>query len=308
MNKDLSLLLLGIKGIGTKKLSDIWSAIEFMHVDVQELLADDKKILELLNSLNPKKELTIEEISLARDHAKRTFQLCTEYAIGIMGKEEALYPKNLAPLPKAPFILYYKGNPRILNEMPSIAVIGTRTPSNTGAKAALRLGAVLGQQGVAVVSGLALGCDTQAHKGCLSVGGHTVAVLAEGLDAISPSSNWELANEICANEGCLLSEYPPLFRAQKGSFVQRDYLESGISTGVIMVEASLNSGTMHTIKYALEQKRQVGVFVSPKSKLLDDNLAGNALILEKKQGQRISSKEELDSFLMNCFPKSKFIN
>lgn len=298
MNKDLSLLLLGIKGIGTKKLSDIWSAIDSMHVDVQGLLAEDKKILELLNSLNLKKELNIEEISFARDHAKRISQLCAEYAIGIMGKEEAMYPKNLAPLPKAPFILYYKGNPRILNEMPSIAVIGTRTPSNTGSKAALRFGAVLGQQGVAVVSGLALGCDTQAHKGCLSVGGHTVAVLAEGLDVISPSSNWELANEICANEGCLLSEYPPSFRAQRGSFVQRDYIESGVSNGVIVVEATLESGTMHTVKFAQEQKRQIGVFKRKENSYInEDKVSGNDYLLSNQEGFPLESATDIDIFI-----------
>lgn len=308
MNKDLSLLLLGIKGIGTKKLADIWNAIGFMHVDVEDLLGDDKKILELLNSLSPKKEISLEDVSYAREYAKRISQLCAEYAIGIIGKEDPLYPEKLSSLPKAPFVLYYKGNVQILNKMPSVAVIGTRAPSDTGKKVAMRLGAVLGERDIAVVSGLALGCDTQAHKGCLSVGGHTVAVLAEGLDVISPSANWDLANQICLNGGCLLSEYPPLFRAQRGSFVQRDYLESGISQGIIVVEASLGSGTMHTVKYALEQGRNIGVFYSHKFSTLDDNTAGNTLILEKKQGQQISSKEELDSFLMDCLPKSKFIN
>lgn len=177
-----------------------------------------------------------------------------------------------------PVTLYVKGDARCLNDIFSIAVVGTRHPSEYGEDAAYKLGSLLAKKGITVIGGLAEGCDTAAHKGCLKSNGRTIAVLAHGLDRVYPAQNKKLAEDIFLN-GCLISEYPPGEPANKGNFIQRDRLQSALSAGIIVVETDIAGGTMHTVYYCLRQDRMLGCIKHP-SGYRQSQSRGNELILK----------------------------
>lgn len=177
--------------------------------------------------------------------------------IGRAEINSADYPRRLCSVTKAPQCLYYRGDIHILNQNQSIAVIGSRGVSESGMTLAYQIGHALGGRGINVVNGLALGCDTHALRGALAAGGKCVAVMPCGLDHIVPYSNQSLARKLLSGGGCLVSEYPPAAPAQRYQYVERDRLQSGISNGVIVIEASCDSGTMHTVRYAIRQGRRL---------------------------------------------------
>ena len=155
-----------------------------------------------------------------------------------------------------PVMLYYRGNAALLNTE-SVAVVGTRACSAYGKEAATRLVKDLCESNVTVVSGLASGVDTYAHRAALRADGKTIAVLGSGLNCVTPLGNAGLCNEIIESGGLVVSEYPPRYAATKYTFPERNRIISGLSAGVIVVEAALKSGALITANYALEQNRTV---------------------------------------------------
>lgn len=166
------------------------------------------------------------------------------------------YLQIIGHIAKPPKSLYFLGNLPD-NRLPTVAIVGTRRPTAYGQEVGYRLAYDLAKQGVVIVSGLALGMDTIAHKAALDAGGTTIAVMAGGLDSIHPSSNRDLAIRILQNGGALVSEYAPGTETFKGNFVARNRLVTGISDGLLVIEASAKSGTMHTANFALEQGKPV---------------------------------------------------
>jgi len=140
-----------------------------------------------------------------------------------------------------------------------VAVVGTRKPSSAGAARAFSLGKELGEAGIPVVSGLALGIDSMAHRGNLEAKAPTVAVLGSGADQVYPSSNRDLARRIIENGGLLLSEFPPGTAPLKGNFPARNRIISALARGVVIVEAPEKSGALITARFALEQNRDLWV-------------------------------------------------
>ena len=167
------------------------------------------------------------------------------------------YPGRLASITKPPPELYYRGEIGAVNQRHNIAVIGSRRVSDRGIEAAYRIGCELGSMGINAVNGLALGCDTHALIGALAAGGTCVAVMPCGVDQIVPHANVRLAQKILSGGGCLLSEYPAGTPVRRYQYVERDRLQSGISDGVIVIEAECDSGTMHTVRYAIRQGRRL---------------------------------------------------
>jgi DNA processing protein len=171
--------------------------------------------------------------------------------------EDEVYPLLVRSYAKAPQVLYCIGDMSLLNT-PLVAVVGTRNPTPLGRKIAASIAAFFAQEGYVVVSGLALGCDTAAHQGALSVGGRTLAVLGSSLHAVYPPENRGLARTIVERGGLLVTayatdEYVP------GHFVERDHLQAALSLAVIPVQAGKKSGTLHTCRSALSQGRWVFV-------------------------------------------------
>ena len=165
------------------------------------------------------------------------------------------YPEHLAESPDAPAVIYVAGDvdPRDNN---SIAIVGTRNATGYGIKMANMLAYDLASLGITVISGLALGIDTAAHRGALKAAGRTIAVLAGGLDSIYPQRNRGLARQILES-GCLVSEYQLGVRSKREHFPRRNRIISGLSRGVIVVEAAKKSGATWTVKWALDQNREV---------------------------------------------------
>lgn len=218
----------------------------------------------------------------------------TRHAITPIHLRSQDYPELLAESPDAPPLIYAQGTltPQDGN---GIAVIGTRAATRYGMQMSETLSRDLASIGITIVSGLALGIDSAAHRATLAVHGRTVAILAGGLDHIYPSENRSLARDIAQN-GCLITEYPLGIRPLRDHFPRRNRLISGISRGVVVVEAPMKSGTMHTVKWALEQGREV--FAVPGNANSRWSTGTNWLI---KQGAKITVSvqdiiEELKAF------------
>lgn len=169
------------------------------------------------------------------------------------------FPSLLREIPDAPFLLYYRGSLPDADK-PAVAIVGTRRPTGNGIKAALQLGTECGHAGIPVISGLARGIDTFAHRGALEGGGITAAVLACGLDRLYPQSNTRLAARILETGGCIVSEYAPGEQPLAYRFPQRNRLISGLARATVVVEAPEKSGALITADFALEQGRDVCVY------------------------------------------------
>lgn len=165
------------------------------------------------------------------------------------------YPERLRAIPDPPILLFINGDTSLLST-PQLAVVGSRNPTPTGVETAGAFAAVLAQVGLTITSGLALGIDAAAHRGALSVSGRTVAVAGTGLDRVYPARHRALAHEIAAS-GVLVSEFPLGAPPKREHFPQRNRLISGLSLGVLVVEAAIQSGSLITARLAGEQGREV---------------------------------------------------
>jgi DNA processing protein len=166
------------------------------------------------------------------------------------------YPPRLAAIPDAPLVLFIEGDPDVL-AWPQLAIVGSRNPTGLGRETAAQFAAHLARAGLVITSGLALGIDAAAHRGALMAGGHTVAVMGRGLDAIYPRENDELAARILAAGGALVTDIPPGVGPLPGNFPRRNRILSGLSLGTLVVEAALQSGSLVTARLAAEQGREV---------------------------------------------------
>ena len=165
------------------------------------------------------------------------------------------YPSLLKNIPSPPLVLYCIGDPDYLL-WPQLAMVGSRNPSVFGGELAESFASSLAKAGLLVTSGLALGIDAAAHKGALVAGHPTIAVVGTGLDRIYPKTNHELAKQIAVN-GVIVSEFPLGTPPRAQNFPRRNRIISGLSLGVLVVEAALKSGSLITAKYAMEQGREV---------------------------------------------------
>ena len=166
------------------------------------------------------------------------------------------YPALLATIPDPPLLLWVRGAVPILG-LPQLGIVGSRHASRTGTRLAYDFAAALAACGVITGSGLALGIDAAAHQACVDTGHATVAVLGTGVDRIYPRQHQRLADQILANGGALVSEYPPGTAPLQGHFPRRNRIISGLSVGTLVVEAALRSGSLITARQALEQGREV---------------------------------------------------
>lgn len=213
----------------------------------------------------------IESIAHVDDAAKRSdaqLALAEAYDARVITLWDESYPARLREIYAAPVVLFVRGT-LDAPDANAVAIVGTRAASTYGRLAAERYGAECASIGVSVVSGLARGIDIYAHLAALDHGGRTIAVVASGLDAISPSSSERLAERIARN-GCVLTEHPFGVRAIAQFFPQRNRIISGIAAATIVVESDVKGGAMITAGFAMDQNREVfavpGPITSPKSR------------------------------------------
>ena len=184
------------------------------------------------------------------------------------------YPINFLNVDSPPHVIYCKGDLSLLNGN-NIAIVGTRRPTNYGKTITEKFARELTLNGFNIISGLADGVDTIAHKACLQENGKTISILAGGFDYIYPSTNLSLSDKI-ANQGLLITEKPPHIKALQYDFPIRNRLIAALSKGVLITEASLQSGTMHTKEYAINYGKEL--FVVPGNITSSASEGCNALI------------------------------
>ncbi|MEN6449852.1 MAG: DNA-processing protein DprA [Thermoguttaceae bacterium] len=181
--------------------------------------------------------------------------VCQRRDVEIVAETDEAYPSLLRQIPDPPPVLFVRGELKPQDGM-AIGVVGTRHATHYGLRQAERLAASLARAGLTIVSGLARGIDAAAHRGAIEAGGRTLAILGSGVLSIYPPEHESLAEEVVAH-GALVSEAPPLAAPHSGVFPQRNRVISGLSLGVIVVEAGDRSGALITARLAMEQGREV---------------------------------------------------
>lgn len=203
-----------------------------------------------LKNISNKKEL------FPRSKAEEEVMIAEIKHVHIITIDDEIYPYNLKQIEDCPPVLYALGNIDLLKSENMLAVVGARDASLSALKCAEVLSSKLAENGITIVSGMAKGIDSSAHNGALSVNGKTIAVLGTGIDVIYPKEKETLYKNLIRN-GLILSEYPFKTQPQSSNFPRRNRIVSGLSKGVMVVEASLKSGSIITANMALEQGREV---------------------------------------------------
>lgn len=217
----------------------------------------------------------------------------------LLHPQHPLFPQRLKQTARPPLLLFGKGNPALLSSH-QMAIVGTRHPTVSGKQTAFKLAGDLSRRGLVITSGMALGIDAQAHQGALETGGRSIAVLGSGLDQLYPKRNTFIADKILEQDGALVSEHMPDILPKAENFPRRNRLVSGLSLGVIIVEAAIKSGSLITARYALEQNREV--FAVP-GNINNPMVCGCHYLI--KQGAKLV--EQIDDVIEE-FPNIDFVN
>lgn len=197
--------------------------------------------------------------TFSRSAAQKEFELARRQNIRLLAFDDPEYPENLRAAEDAPPVIYVRGQITCLRQPLSLSIVGARNASLNGRKLASQISCDLTSQGVMIVSGMARGIDTAAHKGAmfaLNRTGSTVAVLGTGIDIAYPAENQKLCEQI-AGQGAVISEFPLGTEPSAGNFPRRNRIVSALTDGTLVVEASLHSGSLITARLALEQGRDV---------------------------------------------------
>ncbi len=238
-----------VSGIGPRMHSELLAHFG----SATGVLSQNRDTLLSVSGVGPKLADAI--LSASRETAFNVLERCRQLQVAVLQRDEADYPVRLSPLDDAPALLYCRGDLLPRDDL-AVAIVGSRRCTAYGRKLAERLAASLARAGFTIVSGLARGIDSAAHRGAINAGGRTIAVMATGVENIYPPENADLAMEI-VGKGALVSEFPLDQKALPGLFPQRNRIISGLSLGVIVVEATRKSGALYTARHAMEQGREV---------------------------------------------------
>lgn len=294
LTTELVLTLQQLPGIGNKTIFKIAEQVKSPITSLFDLC-------EFWASLKGKKfeSITSEDLEDAYTAANRIIKRAETEGVGIISFFDPEYPEILKSCVgedgklDPPIILYYRGDIKAL-EKPGIAVIGTREPTANGEKAGIHFAGEFAKRGYNIVSGLAIGCDTTGHKGALGVGGTTTAFLANGLDweSIYPKENLELAKQIVANGGLLLSEYAIGQSCGRYGLVARDRLQAGLSLATVVVQTGISGGTMHAVNATLASNKPLfAVEYRNPSDYNHEKTQGNIMLIRDKGAHPLRSTE-----------------
>lgn len=237
-------------GIGPRILEQLLERFETPRAVLE---ASGAALLDV-KDVGPKLSAAISR-SRSSAEANEEIALAAELGVSLRIRDSSDYPTGLSKIPDPPPVLYVKGTYEPRDEL-AIAIVGSRQCTMYGKQQAEKLASALARAGITIVSGLARGIDACAHRGALKAGGRTIAVCATGLAEVYPPEHADLADEI-SHAGSLISESPLRRGTMKGIFPQRNRLISGLSLGVIVIEANRGSGSLHTARHAMEQGREV---------------------------------------------------
>ncbi|QDU54035.1 DNA-processing protein DprA [Aeoliella mucimassa] len=245
-----------VKDVGPRTYCNLIAAFGSAEAALSASTSD----LQRVDGIGPKVAKRIAEAPPA-DQVETELRIAARYGIRVVARSDDAYPKPLLEIADPPPLLYVRGTLEPKDTL-AVAMVGTRHVTSYGTQQAQQLAAALARAGVTVVSGLARGVDAAAHRGALEAGGRTIAVIAGGLLQVTPAENLKLAEQV-VEQGCLLSEAPPRRPPVAGSFPQRNRLVSGLSLGVVVVEADDRSGALITARHAAEQGRDVFAVPGP---------------------------------------------
>lgn len=284
---DILLALTRVKGISNAKALEIYAlAINSHKLDISN--ADS--IVESFRRL----ELVLDDFIASRQSITDSIDKDNI----VISYFDDKYPAMLKSISNPPPVLFVKGNLAALHYTNNVAIVGTRYPTEFGCKVAYSAGKLAAEYNLSVVSGLALGCDTNGHLGCLDSNGCTVAVLAHGLDKVYPKVNEQLAALIVDSGGTLVSEYPVGIGPFRWSYSLRNRIQSGLSAKVLVIETGLKGGTLHTVGYASKQGRLTGCLDHPVQFRHLDKVLGNRRLLESESIIPITDRQSLVDFYM----------
>jgi len=223
---------------------------------------------------------------------------------------DSSYPEGLRHLHDAPLILYIKGNIKETDRY-AVAMVGSRTPTHYGIHVAEKMSYALASYGLTIVSGMARGIDSASHRGALKAKGRTVAVLGSGIDVPYPPENRGLMDAI-ASSGAVISEFPLGTQPERGNFPRRNRIISALSAGVIVIEATEDSGSLITVAHALEQGKEVfavpGNVTSKKSKGTNDLIKKGAKLVEDAEDVIEELKPQIKGVLKKRDVSEKFLS
>lgn len=245
---------------------------------------------------NKRLDITYEDVDEANKHAKDVLNSCDLNGINIVNYCDDKFPKKLLMLKIPPVLLYYKGDLERLNTYPSIAIVGSREPSNYGVEVAKKYTKYFVDKDINIISGLAKGIDSISHEMTVLNDGYAVAFVAQGLGTpIYPKESRELAEKILKCSGLLMSEYEPNIGPNRNFFVERDRLQCGASDSVLVIETDVDGGTMHAAKGALDLGRICAVLDHPeKFKLNNFKSRGNQKLINELGAMPVFDKDSLD--------------
>lgn len=296
-----------VKTLADLSMNENISSLEELFSFVNSCI-DGKKVA------RAKKKSLVDYQEAAAD-VEKIIKASESMGIKIISYLDADFPKNLLSTvdeegkPAVPVILYYKGDIKAAQRK-AVAIIGTREPTPEGVQAGEYYGKLFAEEGYNIVSGLAIGCDTAGHKGALNGGGVTTSFLAHGLDTIYPEENTQLAADIVANGGLLMSEYPVGIGVNRYNLVKRDRLQAALADATIVIQTGEKGGTMHASNTTLVAGKPLFCVQFPKL-MSHEKTQGNALLVEKGAKYLLSStassqmKEALSSSIQKNVPQQQ---
>ncbi len=282
------ILLSQIEGIGRKTL---WRVIMEAQEHHQDTL-DWKDYLGIIEKYK-KRVFSRNQIDQAKQKTERVLEWTYRQGIHICGYNHENYAVEFNKFgTDRPLLYYIKGDKNILQNKKRVAIVGTRNPTKMGYENAKKYAQLLSELGFTIVSGLAKGCDTAAHKGTIKQKKKTVAILPSGFNHIYPRENQNLSREIVNLGGALISEYSPFDEVETYHFIERNRIQVMLSQSVFIIESSMKGGTCHTYQYAKKLKVPLWVPKSPTSPLTKN-------ILSNHEGIAIESLEDIIAGIQN---------
>ncbi len=299
MDKELKywLALSFIKDIGPVTTKRLLAAFH----SPEKILSASAKELKDVENIGDAKIKKIREFD-SWDVVEKEIRAIQRHGVKVIKFNDKQYPESLRNIEDAPVILYTKGNFTHEDRF-AIAMVGSRKMTEYGKNTAYRLSQDLSSMGITIISGMAKGIDTVSHMGAINAGGRTIAVLGTGIDRCYPAENKELLKKII-DSGCVVSEFPMGTPPNKENFPRRNRLISGLSIGVLIIEATIDSGSLITANYALEHGKEV--FAVPGSIYSKYSEGTNTLI---KRGAKLVQRaediiEELPNYLRGFLKSS----
>jgi len=295
------LALLNLPGIGQKSVISLCNHFKYLE-EIKDASDEDLKGLLKLKPDAVDSIRNQDQWRKATQHAKINLEQAQKLGVDILSYKQDAYPALLRQIPDPPPVIFIKGN--LPQSYKRVACVGTREPTFFGTQVTRRLVQVLVEGGYSIVSGLAVGVDTLSHEAALAGKGHTIAVLANGLDSIYPKQNSGLAQRILDAGGALMSEQPFGTNVTSYFLVQRDRLQSGLSVATFVMQTDIQGGTMHTVRFTLIQGRSVYAPIPPDQYRNEPKSQGLVALTECK-GPEFATKVKADasykSILLNNF-------